>query len=340
VEAALDLSLSLAIAAHDRLDPAQAAADVLAELCATEPIVAAALTCYDPITDEHRPLCSTGYSTPVLDYLRSPAFLVRDRGYRQLVGNHRRRAQCWRDTSFDYTTTRSVTQVFGPAGYAGGATARLTTRGGSYAGDLHVSTTDAALPTRTVLLALHHAAPLLAAAVDVTRRLRLGIGVGGIDGVGAHATGAGELAADPHAALVTTTGEVIPLSDPAALDEAWDPSLPDRVDRWRLAPHAPGDGRFRHRWRGCWWRVRLARLDRGTLVSLRPDAGAAGLTVRELEVLTLLTDGLLNIAIAHRLEISERTVAHHIEHILDKLGTGSRTSAARRAVEEGLRLLP
>ena len=277
MEAALDLSLSLASAAHDRLDPAQAAADVLAELCATEPIVAAALTCYDPITDEHRPLCSTGYADPVLDYLRSPAFLVRDRGYRQLIGNPARRAQCWRDTSFDYPATRSVTQVFRPAGYAGGATARLTTRGGSYAGDLHVSTTDAALPTRTVLL---------------------------------------------------------------ALDEAWDPSLPDRVARWRLAKHAPGDGRFRHRWRGQWWRVRLARLDRGTLVSMRPDAAPAVLTVRELEVLTLLTDGLLNIAIAHRLEISERTVAHHIEHILDKLGASSRTSAARRAVEDGLRLLP
>ncbi|HWN32500.1 MAG TPA: response regulator transcription factor [Pseudonocardia sp.] len=339
MEAALDLSLSLASAAHDRLDPAQAAADVLAELCATEPIVAAALTCYDPITDEHRPLCSTGYADPVLDYLRSPAFLVRDQGYRQLIGNPARRAQCWRDTSFDYTATRSVTQVFRPAGYAGGATARLTTRGGSYAGDLHVSTTDAALPTRTVLLALHHAAPLLAAAVDVTRRLRLGVGAGAGAGVGAD-TDAGALSPDPHAALVTAAGEVLALSDPAALDEAWDPSLPDRVARWRLAKHAPGDGRFRHRWRGQWWRVRLARLDRGTLVSMRPDAAPAVLTVRELEVLTLLTDGLLNIAIAHRLEISERTVAHHIEHILDKLGASSRTSAARRAVEDGLRLLP
>ena len=327
MEAALDLSLSLASAAHDRLDPAQAAADVLAELCVAEPIVAAALTCYDPITDEHRPLCSTGYAEPVLDYLRSPAFLVRDLGYRQLVGNDARRAQCWRDTSFDYTATRSVTQVFRPAGYAGGATARLTTRGGSYAGDLHLSTTDAALPTRTVLLALHHAAPLLAAAVDVTRRLRLG-------------AGAGDLAADQYTALVTTAGDVVALSDPAALGEAWDPGLPGRVARWRLAPHAPGDGRFRHRWQGQWWRVRLARVDRGTLVSLRPDASPAVLTVRELEVLTLLTDGLLNITIAHRLEITQRTVAHHIEHILDKLGASSRTAAARRAVEDGLRLLP
>jgi N,N-dimethylformamidase len=40
------------------------------------------------------------------------------------------------------------------------------------------------------------------------------------------------------------------------------------------------------------------------------------------------------------MEITQRTVAHHIEHILDKLGASSRTAAARRAVEDGLRLLP
>ncbi|MDT7611304.1 MAG: hypothetical protein QOG96_5807 [Pseudonocardiales bacterium] len=328
MEAALDLSLSLATAAHNRLDPADAAADVLAELCATEAIVAAALTCYDPITDEHRPLCSTGYTTPVLDYLRSPAFLVDDAGYRQLVGNSARRAQCWRDTTFDYTTTRSVTQVFRPAGFAGGATARLTTRAGSYAGDLHVSTTDAALPTRTVLLALHHAAPLLAAAVDVTRRLRLRLP---------------DLGPDAHAAIVTPGGAVLALSDAAGLAEVWDPALPARVAAWRRAgggAGGAGGGHYRHSWRGRWWRVRLARVEQGTLVAVRPDPSPGALTLRELEVLTLLTEGPLNIAIAHRLEISERTVAHHIEHILDKLGANSRTSAARRAVEDGLRLLP
>ncbi|MDT7640221.1 MAG: hypothetical protein QOC83_4509, partial [Pseudonocardiales bacterium] len=99
-------------------------------------------------------------------------------------------------------------------------------------------------------------------------------------------------------------------------------------------------GHYRHSWRGRWWRVRLARVEQGTLAAVRPDPSPGALTLRELEVLTLLTEGLLNIAIAHRLEISERTVAHHIEHILDKLGASSRTSAARRAVEDGLRLLP
>lgn len=324
MDAALDLSLSLATAAHNRADPAEAAADVLAELCATEPVVAAALTCYDPISDVHRPLCSTGYTAPVLDFLRSPAFLVDDAGYRQLLSDPARRAGCWWDTA-DYPASRSVTQVFQPAGFAGGATARLTTRGGSYAGDLHLSTTEAELPTPTMMLALRHAAPLLAAAVDVTRRLRLGL----VD-----------LGPDAHAAIVTAAGGVLPLSEPTGFEQAWDPALVRQVDTWRGAGGWAGEGRYRRLWRGRWWLVRLARVDRGALVVLEPDRAPGTLTVRELEVLTLLTDGLFNVAIAHRMGISARTVAHHIEHILAKLDAGSRTSAARRAVEEGLRLLP
>jgi DNA-binding NarL/FixJ family response regulator len=58
------------------------------------------------------------------------------------------------------------------------------------------------------------------------------------------------------------------------------------------------------------------------------------------QILTLLSGGLLNVSIARRLGISERTVAHHVEHLLGKLAVRSRTAATRTAVEEGLRLLP
>lgn len=331
MEAALDLSLRLATAAHGRDDPAEAAGDVLAELCASEPVAAATLTCYDPITDTHRALCATGYPSHVLDFLRSPAFLADDVGYRLLVDFPTTRARCWRDTHLDYAKTRSAVQMFRPAGYAGGATARLTTRGGGYAGDLHVSTTDAELPTPTMMLALHHAAPLLAAAVDVTRRLRLGLA---------------DLGPDGHASIVTDRGTVVPLSDPAARDRrspVGDPDLPGRVAGWRRAGRVPRDGWYRQRWDGTWWRVRVSRVDRGTLLVTEPDTRdpvPAALTMREMEVLTLISEGLPNVAIAHRLSISARTVAHHVEHILDKLGARGRTSAAQLALQDGLRLLP
>jgi DNA-binding NarL/FixJ family response regulator len=87
----------------------------------------------------------------------------------------------------------------------------------------------------------------------------------------------------------------------------------------------------------------VSRVDRGTLLVTEPDACdpvPAALTMREMEVLTLITEGLPNVTIAHRLDISARTVAHHVEHILDKLGARGRTSAAQLALQDGLRLLP
>jgi two-component system, NarL family, response regulator LiaR len=60
------------------------------------------------------------------------------------------------------------------------------------------------------------------------------------------------------------------------------------------------------------------------------------LTPRELEVLTLLGQGLSNAEIAARLTISERTVGTHISNILGKLHLASRTQAALYALRQGL----
>jgi two-component system, NarL family, response regulator LiaR len=60
------------------------------------------------------------------------------------------------------------------------------------------------------------------------------------------------------------------------------------------------------------------------------------LTARELEVLTLLGQGMSNAEIAVRLTISERTVGTHISNILSKLHLASRTQAALYALKQGL----
>jgi DNA-binding NarL/FixJ family response regulator len=60
------------------------------------------------------------------------------------------------------------------------------------------------------------------------------------------------------------------------------------------------------------------------------------LTVRELEVLRLLTQGLTNPAIAEVLHISRGTVKVHVERIIAKLHVTDRTQAAVRALESGL----
>jgi DNA-binding CsgD family transcriptional regulator len=51
------------------------------------------------------------------------------------------------------------------------------------------------------------------------------------------------------------------------------------------------------------------------------------LTKRETEVLTLVARGLTNLQIALELQLSERTVAKHLEHVYAKLGVASRTAA-------------
>jgi len=61
----------------------------------------------------------------------------------------------------------------------------------------------------------------------------------------------------------------------------------------------------------------------------------ANLTDREMEVLTLLADGLRNAEIAGRLFISAKTVDHHVSAILAKLGARNRGEAVRLATSLG-----
>jgi DNA-binding CsgD family transcriptional regulator/tetratricopeptide (TPR) repeat protein len=57
-------------------------------------------------------------------------------------------------------------------------------------------------------------------------------------------------------------------------------------------------------------------------------ANVAGVTVREAEVLELLSEGLSNGEIAKRLHLSRRTVDHHVSAILSKLGVRTRGEAS------------
>jgi DNA-binding NarL/FixJ family response regulator len=52
-----------------------------------------------------------------------------------------------------------------------------------------------------------------------------------------------------------------------------------------------------------------------------------GLTTREREVLDLVCDGLSNGAIGRRLDLTEKTVKNHLNHVFAKLNVASRTEA-------------
>ena len=64
--------------------------------------------------------------------------------------------------------------------------------------------------------------------------------------------------------------------------------------------------------------------------------GEPVLSRRELEVLTLVAEGLSNRSVADQLYISENTVKNHMGNILEKLQLHSRTEAAMYAVRQGL----
>lgn len=72
---------------------------------------------------------------------------------------------------------------------------------------------------------------------------------------------------------------------------------------------------------------------------VEPPAAAPpvpGLTVRQGQALTLLTEGLNNPEIADRLGITERTAKAHVQDLCDRLKARNRTHAVALAYQRGL----
>jgi DNA-binding NarL/FixJ family response regulator len=65
---------------------------------------------------------------------------------------------------------------------------------------------------------------------------------------------------------------------------------------------------------------------------VRLETAVAELTARELAVLPLLAEGLVNREIAQRLSISQETVKGHVSHLLTKLEARSRAHAVAIAL--------
>ncbi len=64
----------------------------------------------------------------------------------------------------------------------------------------------------------------------------------------------------------------------------------------------------------------------------------ASLTDREREVIALISEGMSNKEVAHRLGISIQTVKNHVSHLLEKLALADRTQLAIYAYENHLHL--
>lgn len=92
--------------------------------------------------------------------------------------------------------------------------------------------------------------------------------------------------------------------------------------------------------------VEAGRLDRDAVDAVLAASGhhvrstrphwPAGLSRREVEVLRLLSRGLSSREMADQLNISEKTVGHHIEHIYGKTDVSTRAGATLFALQHGL----
>jgi DNA-binding NarL/FixJ family response regulator len=73
----------------------------------------------------------------------------------------------------------------------------------------------------------------------------------------------------------------------------------------------------------------------GLAFSVRPGVSTVRLTRREHEVVRLVADGRSNDEIGAELGIGTKTVETHLARLFDRVGVGSRTELAMRAVREG-----
>lgn len=85
-------------------------------------------------------------------------------------------------------------------------------------------------------------------------------------------------------------------------------------------------------------RMVLGSMQNGTsnIKKEKGENNSYGLTKKELEVLSLISDGLSNQEISEKLVVSISTTKAHVHNILQKLYLEDRTKAAIKALKEGL----
>jgi two-component system response regulator DegU len=81
----------------------------------------------------------------------------------------------------------------------------------------------------------------------------------------------------------------------------------------------------------------VKEFNRVTLQDNKPSYEENKLTSREIEVLELIAEGMINKEIAKQLYISEKTVKNHVSNILKKLDVSDRTQAAIYAFKHNIK---
>ena len=315
----------VARAASDALAPAARAEQVLAELQGLVPFVCAQLTCWDPVEERHSTLASHGYAEPLLEHLSGPMF---ESELAQLDMLRTRRPMRMRDLPGDPGDVLTVSEVLLPGGLPRGAD------------DVPVHARRRPSPACSTSRPTTAATRAIARATPSPRSTRRSPTSSTSRRPAARSRRCSIRARRPSRSPPDGTPVELAGSDRGPALAEGSPLLEV------LAGQVPSDGHERRfLWpdgESGWYRVRIVPcLDEAggrslALVTVRPCEHVLGLTRREIEVLTHLAGGASNPAIARLLHVSPRTVATHVEHILEKLDVSTRAAAAGRAVREAL----
>jgi DNA-binding CsgD family transcriptional regulator len=295
------------------------------------PVEATWLALSDPESNVYTTVGSTGLQRTVLDYLDRPAVAQEIR----LNGlNQNRPPVSLAELSVTIDELPTWAECLIPAGFREGLGVPLFEPGGPYLGILSLLFSSGEPPSAAMRDRLTQLSPLIARGVSpmrsllATARIVRGATSGVVllqDGTTCPLPGL-----EDHALLV---------ADSPVVKIALGALLAGQVYRSFMWPTMDGDGVTGHVRMTVLAAAEVPAFVLGTVL-VTPHVDCRGLTPRELQVLGLLVDGRSNQQIAKRLAVATRTVAAHVEHLLNKLEAPTRTLAAVRAEREGCYVPP
>jgi DNA-binding CsgD family transcriptional regulator len=290
------------------------------------PSEAAWLALTDPGSNVYQGASSAGLDQAVTEYLDRPAVAKEI----EMAGYDRNRSPVSvRELPMPVEELPTWAECLIPAGFKNGLGVPLFDPGGQHVGILSLLFCSDQPPSSVTRTRIEQAAPLIARALSpmrsllATARIVQGVTAGVVllrDGTTCPLQGL-----DDHA-LLDAHSPVVEIARGALLR-----GQVYRSFMWPTPTDRAGAGHARL--------TVMAANEPPTfilgMVLVTPDVTHRGLTPRELEVLGLLVDGRSNQQIAKALVVAPRTVAAHVEHLLEKLESPTRTLAAVRAEREG-----
>lgn len=312
----LSSSASLETRAHDLLERLAVRADSSAS----------AICLWDPIQRCHVGVANRAYPEEVMEHFNS--WFVDNDPLFDAMRVHGLGALRWRDFP-DYRSGYSVNNVFRPAGFDEGLSARLITTDGTYVGTIHVNCDDSRFPRDEDVVEINALRVQVADQLDFSVRPRM----------------VSELVApEAQAWVVDDFGHAHLLRLGDTFHSALDSLVVNEIAAaFRAAAPGLRPEALRYHDGVSWLHIRrIATSSRYRGDSLRAVLLATrvalpmGITARELDALTLAVCGLTNGQIAAQLFISARTAGHHLESASAKLGAANRAACASQAVSLGL----